>query len=113
MFLETGAKDDILSQNIWNILGDCYLQKDDKKRAQLAFGEASKMNYDKKLKEESLFNYAKLTYETSYSPFGETIAAFQEYIDLYPGSDKIQEAYDYLVATYMQMKNYKAGSGFT
>ncbi|HNW56753.1 MAG TPA: tetratricopeptide repeat protein [Bacteroidales bacterium] len=107
MLLETGAKDDILSQNIWNILGDCYLQKGDKKRAQLAFGEASKMNYDKKLKEESLFNYAKLTYETSYSPFGETIAAFQEYIDLYPESDKIQEAYDYLVATYMQMKNYK------
>ena len=74
----------------------------------LAFGEASKLNFDKKIKEESLFNYAKLTYETSYSPFGEVIAAFQEYIDLYPGSERIQEAYDYLVATYMQVKNYKA-----
>ncbi|MCE5347859.1 MAG: tetratricopeptide repeat protein [Bacteroidales bacterium] len=108
IFLETGAKDDLLSQNIWIVLGDCYLQKGDKKRSQLAFGEASKLNYDKKIKEESLFNYAKLTYETSYSPFGETIAAFQEYIDLYPGSEKIQEAYDYLVATFLQEKNYKA-----
>ncbi len=44
----------------------------------------------------------------AYSPFGEAIASFQEYIDLYPGSDNIQEAYDYLVATFMQLKNYKA-----
>ena len=108
IFLEIGARSDLVSQNIWNILGDCYLQKGDKKRAQFAFGEASKLNYDKKIKEESLFNYAKLTYETSYSPFGETIAAFQEYVDQYPGSERIQEAYDYLVGTFTQIKNYKA-----
>jgi tetratricopeptide (TPR) repeat protein len=108
VFLEINAKSDILSQNIWYLLGDCYLLKDDKKRAQFAFGQASLLSYDQKLKEESLFNYAKLTFETSYSPFGEAILAFQEYIDLYPGSDKIEEVYNYLVATYMQMKNYKA-----
>jgi tetratricopeptide (TPR) repeat protein len=108
LFLEIGARNDLLSQNIWNILGDCYLQKGDKKRAQLAFGEASKLNFDKKIREESLFNYAKLTYEMAYAPFGEAIAAFQEYIDLYPGSKRIQEVYDYLVGTFMQIKNYKA-----
>jgi TolA-binding protein len=108
LFLETGTANDLLSQNVWNILGDCYMQKGDKKRAQFAFGEASKLNYDKKIKEEALYNYAKLTYELAYSPFGEAIAAFQEYIDLYPGSERIQEAYDYLIATFMQVKNYKA-----
>jgi TolA-binding protein len=108
VFLETGARNDILSQNIWFILGDCYLQKGDKKRSQFAFGEASKMDYDKNIKEEALLSYAKMTYEISYSPFGEAIAAFQEYIDMYPGSDKIEEAYNYLVATFMQIKNYKA-----
>jgi TolA-binding protein len=108
IFLDIDAKSDILSQNIWCLLGDSYLQKGDKKRAQFAFGQASQLNYDSKLKEESLFNYAKLTFETSYSPFGEAIVSFQEYINLYPGSDKIEEVYDYLVATYMQMKNYKA-----
>jgi TolA-binding protein len=106
--LETGAKSDMLSQNIWFVLGDCYLQKGDKKRAQFAFGQASKMDFDKKLKEESLFNFAKLSYETSSSPFGEAIAAFQEYIELYPGSDKIEEAYNYLVSTFTEIKNYKA-----
>ncbi len=108
IFLEIGAKNDLLSQNIWNLLGDCYMKKNDKNRARLAFGEASKLNFDKVIQEESLFNYAKLTYETSYSPFGETIAAFTEYIQLYPGSERIQEAYDYLVSAYLQMKNYKA-----
>lgn len=106
--LGTGARSDILSQNIWFVLGDCYLQKGDKKRAQFAFDQASKMDYDKKLKEVALFNYAKLTYEITSSPFGEAVAAFQEYIDLYPGSDKIEEAYNYLVATFTEIRNYQA-----
>lgn len=108
IFLEIGAKNDLLSQNIWNLLGDSYLQKGDKKRAQLAFGQASQLNFDKKIREESLFNYAKMTYELAYSPFGEAIASFQKYIDQYPGSERIQEVYDYLVAAFLQLKNYKA-----
>jgi TolA-binding protein len=106
--LSTGAKSDVLSQNIWFVLGDCYLKTGDKKRAQFAFGQASKLDFDKKLREDALFNYAKLTYETSSSPFGEAIAAFQEYIETYPGSDKIEEAYDYLVATFTEIRNYSA-----
>jgi TolA-binding protein len=108
VLLETSAKTDVLSQNIWYVLGDCYLQKGDKKRAQFAFGQASQLDFDKKLKEDALFNYAKLTYETTSSPFGEAISAFQEYIDLYPGSPRISEAYNYLVATFTAVKNYQA-----
>ncbi len=108
LLLGVDAKSDILSQNAWNVLGDCYLKNNDKKRAQYAFGAASELDFDKKLREESLFNYAKLTYELSYSPFGDAIAAFQSYIDSYPGSERIQEVYDYLIATFMQAKNYKA-----
>lgn len=108
MLLSAGAKSDILSQNIWFVLGDCYLKTGDKKRAQFAFGQASRMDFDDKLKEESLLSYGKLTYETSSSPFGEAIAAFQEYIDLYPNSPKVEEAYNYLVATFTEVRNYQA-----
>jgi TolA-binding protein len=108
IFLELGAGNDALSQNIWFLLGECYLRKGNKKRAQFGFSEASKMDYDKKLKEEALFNYAKITYETSYSPFGEATASFQKYIELYPASERIEEAYSYLISTYLQAKNYKA-----
>src|SRR4030042_2932960 len=105
---DIGSRSDLLSQNIWYILGDSYLQKGDKKRAQFGFSEASKMDFDKKIKEDALFNYAKITYETSYSPFGEATASFQRYIEQYPGSERIEEAYNYLVSTYLQAKNYKA-----
>lgn len=107
IFLDLTARSDILTQNVWYILGDCYLKKGDKQRAQFAFGQASQLNFDPKIKEDALFNYAKLLYETSYSPFGEAIRAFQEYINLYPGSDRIEEVYNFLVATYMQIKNYR------
>jgi len=33
---------------------------------------------------------------------------FRSMSDLYPGSKRIQEVYDYLVGTLMQIKNYKA-----
>ncbi len=102
------SQDDLLSQNAWTILGVCYLQKEDKYRARLTFGAASKMTFDRTLQEEALFNYAKLTYEIGASPFGEAIAAFQEYIEEFPGSGKIDEAYNYLVLTYVQVKNYQA-----
>ncbi|MBN1107111.1 MAG: tetratricopeptide repeat protein [Bacteroidales bacterium] len=103
-----GTSNDLLGQNVWFILGDCYLQKGDKKRAQLGFSEASKMNFDRDITEQALFNYAKLAYETSYSPFGEVINAFQDYIENFPASERIDEAYNYLVSSYMQVKNYKA-----
>ncbi len=107
-FLDISSRNDALSQNAWFVLGDCYLKQGNKQRAQFGFGQAAKMEFDKNIKEEALFNYAKITYETSYSPFGEAIASFQEYIDAYPASPRIQEVYNYLVSTYLQAKNYKA-----
>lgn len=108
LLLEVEAGNDLLSQNTWNILGNCYLKTGDKKRAQYAFSQAAETDIDSQITEEALFNYAKLTYELAYNPFGEAIKAFQSYIDKYPGSQRIQEVYDYLVATLIQAKNYSA-----
>ena len=108
LFSEIGARNDLLTQNVWNLLGACYLAKGDKNRARSAFGEASKMSFNREITEESLFNYAKLTYETSYSPFGETIDAFTKYVQEFPNSARIQEATDYLVYAYLEARNYRA-----
>ena len=108
LFSEIGAQNDLLTQNVWNLLGACYLAKGDKNRARSAFGEASKMSFNREITEESLFNYAKLTYETSYSPFGETIDAFTKYVQEFPNSARIQEATDYLVYAYLEARNYRA-----
>jgi TolA-binding protein len=108
LFSEIAVRNDLLTQNVWNLLGACYLEKGDKNRARPAFGEASKMLFSKEIAEESLFNYAKLSYETSYSPFGEIIETFTRYIEQYPNSVRIQEATDYLVSAYLEARNYRA-----
>jgi TolA-binding protein len=108
LFTEVAGKSDILTQNSYYMLGSCYLKKNDKKKAQLAFSGASGMNYDKTIQEEALFNFAKLAYENSYSPFGEGIEALHNYIETYPGSENVTEAYNYLVSAYMRLKNYQA-----
>jgi tetratricopeptide (TPR) repeat protein len=47
-------------------LADCNLKSGDKRQARNAFANASRLNYDKKIQEESLWNYAKLSYEMRF-----------------------------------------------
>jgi tetratricopeptide (TPR) repeat protein len=106
-FVGMGGVKDLLGQNAYYLLADCYLKTDNKGKAGQAFYTASDMDFDPDIKEDAMFNYAKITYELSFSPFNEAIKVFQKYIELYPGSDKIEEAYNYLVMSYLNTKNYK------
>ncbi len=95
------------AQNAYYHLADCYIKTDDKTNARMAFERASELDFDEAIKEDALFNYAKITYELSYSPFNETIKAFDKYIALYPDSKRNDAAYDYLIQVYMTTRNYK------
>lgn len=106
-FEKATFKKDLMAQNALYHLADCQLQLGDKNKARVAFSEASKYSFDAKIEEDALFNYAKLTYELSYSPFNETIKAFDQYISKYPDSQRNDAAFDYLVKVYMTTRNYK------
>lgn len=106
-FEKATANNDALAQNALYHLADCHLKLDQKNKARVAFEQASKYNYDPKIEEDALFNYAKLTYELSYSPFNETIRAFDQYIQKYPDSERNDAAFDYLVKVYMTTRNYR------
>ncbi len=54
-----------------------------------------------------MFNYAKLSYELGYNPYNEAIKSLKQYIQEYPDSKRIDEAYTYLVNLFMSTKNYK------
>ncbi len=99
---------DSMSQNAYYYLAICYLKSGNKAFAANAFREVSKMSYFPKLKEDALFNYAKLAYELSFDPFDEAIKAFNQYIHDYPNSPNKDEAYRYLVKLYQSTKNYPA-----
>lgn len=106
--LEIASKGkDELAQNAYYHLADCYVVTDKKNKARQAFEAASEFDFDPKIKEDALFNYAKITYELSYSPFNETIKAFDKYITLYPNAERNDVAYDYLVKVYMSTSNYR------
>ncbi|HZL09925.1 MAG TPA: tetratricopeptide repeat protein [Prolixibacteraceae bacterium] len=106
--LEIAAKGkDELAQNAYYHLADCYVVTNDKNKARQAFEAASEFDFDPKIKEDALFNYAKITYELSYSPFNETIKAFDKYVASYPNSERNDVAYDYLVKVYMSTSNYR------
>ncbi|MBP5364944.1 MAG: tetratricopeptide repeat protein [Bacteroidales bacterium] len=98
---------DELTQNAYYHLANCYIKLDDKKRARTAFDAASKYEFDKAIREDAHFNKLKLAYELSFSPFDEIITQFVEFIDTYPNSDKVDEAYDYIGKAFVTTKNYK------
>jgi TolA-binding protein len=107
-YLEIASKGkDGLAQNAYYHLADCYVVTKDKNKARQAFEAASEFDFDAKIKEDALFNYAKITYELSYSPFNETIKAFDKYIASYPNAERNDAAYDYLVKVYMSTSNYR------
>ncbi len=98
---------DQLAQNAYFHIADCYIELDQKNKAMLAFEFASKLDFDPEIKEEALFNYALLTYELYHSPFNEAIGAFHKFIELYPNSDRLDDAYNFLVMAYLYTSNYK------
>ncbi|MBL0342383.1 MAG: tetratricopeptide repeat protein [Bacteroidetes bacterium] len=76
-----------------------------KQSARNAFQFASKEIFDKEIQEESLFNYAKLSFELSFQPVA--INSLNEFIKLYPESKYIDEANEILAQLYITTRNYK------
>lgn len=100
--------DDVMAQNAYLHLGSCYLKKDDKVSARLAFESASRLDFDKNVQEEALYNYALIVYEQSYSPFNESVIAFEKFLSTFPESRYADSVYDYLLNVYLTTKNYQA-----
>jgi TolA-binding protein len=106
-FQKVTGKQDEMSQNAYYHLADCYLQTGEKKFAQNAFYSAYQIPGNEKIREDALFNYAKLTYEIAYDPFNSSITVLTQYISDYPGSDRIDEAYMYLTNIFLSTKDYQ------
>jgi len=96
---------DKMQQVAYYNLGDCFMKLNNKQSARNAFQFASKSDYDKAIKEESLFNYAKLSFELSFQPVA--INALNEFTRLFPASKHIDEVNEILAQLYITTKNYK------
>ena len=99
--------EDSVAQNALYVLGDCYVRLGKKKDARSIFLEASKMNFDARIKEDALFNYAKLSCELNESAYNENIRAMENYLKQYPETSHKTEVQEILTELYCSTSNYK------
>jgi len=97
---------DALTENTYMHLGNAFLKVNDKVNARLAFEAALSTNFDSKVREDALFNYALTTYETT-SAFGESIGAFEQFLKEFPNSRNANNVKTYLANEYMSTRNYE------
>lgn len=106
-FTKVATLEDELSQNAYHKLAACYISLEDKPMARMAFESASRYAFNKEIQEEALFNYCKLTYELSYSPFNEIIEAFEKFTTLFPESEHTSEVYRLISEVFLNTNNYQ------
>lgn len=86
-------------------LGDAFLKTNNKQGARNAFFKASRLEFDKNLQEEGLFNYAKLSFELDFHQVA--LDATQQFIKNYPRSPRLDSAKTLLGEILLTTKNYK------
>lgn len=102
---QLNVSSDSLGQNAMYILGDCYLETNRKSEARLAFENASKQNADLFVKEQSSFQFAKLSHELNYHDIA--ITELQKFITSFPKSPDIEEAKKLLTVEFLSTNNYE------
>ena len=98
--------DNSVAQNGYYHLAESYLKLDKKQEALNAFKNASEMDFNAQIKEDSGLNYAKLSYEIG-NAYKSTPAVITDYIDAYPKSPAKTELEALLIDSYITSKNYK------
>ncbi len=106
LFEQISYRDSELAQSAHYHLADCYMKMGLKGKARASFSRAAEMDFDPKIQQDALFNFAKVTFEMSMNPFNEAVRAFELYIRTYPAADNVDEAYNYLVMAYLGTRNY-------
>lgn len=107
-FSKVTGENDTVAQNAYYHLGDCYIKEDRKNEGMQAFKAAMQFDIDEFIKHDSHFNYVKLAYELDIAPFNEATKAVEEYIQLYPKSENIDQANSFLVKMYISTNDYKS-----
>ena len=99
---------DRMAQVAQYLMGDAYMKTGSKEYAQNAFKQAANLDFDRTIREDALFNYAKITYELSYNPYHEAIEAFHRYLEEFPNSPRVEEVNEFLIYVYLTTRNYEA-----
>ena len=95
-----------VAQNAYYHLGESYINLDKKQEALNAFRNASQMDFDLKIQEDSWLNYAKISYEIG-NPYQSVPQVLTGYLDKYPKTSYREEIETLLIDSYITSKNYQ------
>ena len=95
-----------IAQNAYYHLAQSYLESDQKQQALNAFKNASEMEFDAKIQEDALFNYAKLSYEIGNS-YESPSQVLINYLNKYPDSENKAAMESLLIDSFITSKNYE------
>ncbi len=98
-------KTDSYSQSGNYTLGNVFLKVNNKQSARNAFQVASKLDFDRALQEDALYQYAKLSYELQFN--NQALDAIRLYLKNYPRSAKTNDAKVLLGEILLSTSNYK------
>jgi tetratricopeptide (TPR) repeat protein len=107
-FKDAAKADDEMAQNSYFFIADAYLKLKNYEEARDAFRLAMQMDYDKQIKEDSHFNFAKLSYQLRpLKDMDNEMKPLMDFINEYPNSRKLDEAYSVLIDAFTNTRRYK------
>ncbi len=100
-FNKMGERRDSVGQIASYQLGYSYIQTKDKVSAMNAFKEAAGLDFDKRIKEDAFFNYAKLAFDLNHDS-----SAFKDYLARYKETGRNDQVYDYIAVASLFNRDY-------
>ena len=100
-------ENDSLSEAACLTMGNAYVQLGQHEQAKLSYQAAAGYKITPAVAEEAAYNYTLCTYQSS-SALGESVRAFNDFLQQYPDSKYESKIYQLLSDALMQSKNYAA-----
>lgn len=104
--LEKLNKDDVYLQNGMFTLGRIFVILQNKEKARSAFFRASRLDFDKNIREEATYTYARLSYELGFNQ--QALETTQQFIKDFPQSRQMSDAKTLLGEILLTSKNYQS-----
>ncbi|WP_026775311.1 tetratricopeptide repeat protein [Polaribacter sp. Hel_I_88] len=101
----------MVSQNAYYHLAECYLNIDKKTEALNAFKTASEMSFNINIQQDAALNYAKLSYEEG-NPFENVTDVLQNYLKNYPNSKSYNDINELVVSSFINQQDFEGAVQF-
>lgn len=105
LFNKITSENSEMGQNAYYQLGNSYLKTNQKNEALTAFKSASEMDFNKKVSENAMYNYSKLSFDVG-NPFEATPNVIQKFIKKYPKNANQSQMQRLLIKSYVKSNNY-------